>query len=437
MFLHSLTIKNVRSIKLLHLDFANEDNEPRRWTLLLGENGCGKSSVLRIIALLLCGSEGALQLISDPDRWIRNGENEAEISAELRTADGASRQIRLSILRNDTSSRLLLRNKDTLKALDDAIARSNHNYFVAGYGVSRGPASGVAAERREVNGRAAAVQSLFSHESHLISLEQWAMDLDYRRSKVGIDIIRDSLSKLLPGMTLKKIDKRRKALIFDTIDGDVPFSELSDGYQSMASWCGDLLYRIMEAFPKNRDPLHARGVLLIDELDLHLHPVWRRRLVEFLDKTFPNLQIIATTHSALTAQQCDAGELYVIRREGRGHLSRLIPFQGVPKNMMLHQLLMSPLFGLSSLDSIDVEETKKSVRKIADKPVTLRTKTEQEKLKKLRNRLVHAPDWDVMPEFEKAQTALLKTIRGELESRNNVTVSVEKVTSRIKQLKSN
>ena len=436
MFLQSLTIKNVRSIKSLHLDFTNGENEARRWTLLLGENGCGKSSVLRIIALILCGSEGALQLIGAPDTWIRNGENEAEIYAELQTADGVNRQIRLSILRGDTASRLLLRNKETLKALDDAINHSSHNYFVAGYGVARGPAPSPNAEWREINGRAAAVQSLFSNESHLISIEQWAMDLDYRRSKVGIEIIRNSLGKLLPGMTLKKIDKRRKSLIFDTIDGEVPFSELSDGYQSMASWCGDLLYRIMEAFPKNRDPLHARGVLLIVELDLHLHPIWRRRLVEFLDKTFPKLQIIATTHSALTAQQCDAGELYVIRREGRGHLSRLIPFEGVPKNMMLHQLLMSPLFGLSSLDSIDIEEAKKSVRKIAEKPATQRTKTEQSKLKLLRNKLVHAPDWDVMPSYEKAQVELLKTIRGELEGRKNLTVSIEKVTSRIKQLNS-
>ena len=81
---------------------------------------------------------------------------------------------------------------------------------------------------------------------------------------------------------------------FQTMDGTVTLGELSDGYQNLAAWIGDLLYRITEAFAHHRQPLHARGLLLIDEIDAHLHPAWQRKLREFLTAKLPNFQIIAT-----------------------------------------------------------------------------------------------------------------------------------------------
>ena len=152
--------------------------------------------------------------------------------------------------------------------------------------------------------------------------------------------------------------------MFRTVDGEVPLNQLSDGYQNMAAWCGDLLYRITEAFPDRKDPLATRGVLLIDELDLHLHPVWRRQLVDFLSALLPNFQFIATTHSALTAQQSGEGELFVIRREGAKQRPVLVPFVGEPRLMQLHQLLMSPMFGLESMDSVAVEKARDTARKL-------------------------------------------------------------------------
>lgn len=135
----------------------------------------------------------------------------------------------------------------------------------------------------------------------------------------------------------------------------------------MAAWCGDLLYRITETFPDRKNPLATRGVLLIDELDLHLHPVWRRRLVDFLSSILPKFQFIATTHSALTAQQSGEDELYVIRRDSVDQSPKLIPFIGEPRKMMLHQLLMSPMFGLESLDSVEVERARAVVRELTFK----------------------------------------------------------------------
>ncbi len=418
MFLCSIALTNVRSIKSLKLDFDSPGGGQRKWTILLGENGCGKSTVLRAIGLVLAGSEGMLRLLQKPESWIRNGASSCKIEVVIGTAKEERRTVALVIERGLSVPAILTKNKKSLLQLDNAIAHSDHNYFVAGYGIGRRPATPgarpSAEERWEGPDRASSVSSLFNLECPLISLERWAIDLDYVEGRSGLAVVKKTLAKLLPGMTLNKIDKRAKSLIFDTVDGPVPFSELSDGYQIMASWCGDLLYRITQTFPKNRNPMSARGVLLIDELDMHLHPVWRRRLVEFLDQTFPNLQIVATTHSALTAQQCASGELYVIRRQGKLNLPALIPFVGEPRKMMLHQLLMSPMFGLATLDSVEIEKAKGHVREISKKDAEKRTAKETSVLKVSKETLKDAPDWDAVPEFEKVRIGVLQSVQREL-----------------------
>jgi len=129
----------------------------------------------------------------------------------------------------------------------------------------------------------------------------------------------------------------------------------------MTGWCGDLLYRISEAYGHYRDPLSARGLLLIDEIDLHLHPTWQRKLREFIDDKFPNLQIIGTTHSPLTAQQTGEGELYFLQRDPPEPV-RIHAYPGAARNLMIHQVLLSPMFGLASMDSKAVEDMKDEYR---------------------------------------------------------------------------
>jgi predicted ATP-binding protein involved in virulence len=131
----------------------------------------------------------------------------------------------------------------------------------------------------------------------------------------------------------------------------------------VTAWVGDLMYRINETFNNFNEPLKARGLLLIDEIDLHLHPRWQRQLHAFLQTKLPNFQVIATTHSPLTAQQADEGELYALRREQKR--VELIPFKGAPNKMLLHQILMSPVFGLESDESLKVEKAKTKIREIS------------------------------------------------------------------------
>ncbi|QJR15905.1 AAA family ATPase [Usitatibacter palustris] len=419
MFLREIRIRNLRSIPALDLSFedAEVEHKGRRWTLLLGENGVGKSTVLKAIGLITAGSEAIGQLFGDADAWVRNGEQSAEIYARIETAEGKSRELSLTIKRGTNIRSLYAENADTLDELDRAIERARRNYFVLGYGVSRRLPAATGSWSREgsKDARFANVASLFNADVPLTPLEAWAMDLDYRHAD-ALDVVRAAIERLLPGVNFSHIDKAKRRLIFDTPDGEVPLAFLSDGYQNMAAWCGDLLYRITETFEDYKDPLAARGLLLIDELDLHLHPQWQRRLVDFLTQTLPNMQIVATTHSALTVHQARENELYVLRRPQASMPPQLIPFEGDPSKLSIQQLIVSPLFGLETSDSLPVEALRQQARDLQFREKEIGD-TERTQLNHIAQQLRELPDAGRQPEYLREQAQLLERIQAELMDR--------------------
>ena len=366
MFLKHLKIRDLRSIENIEIDFTDAQGKLRARTVMLGENGCGKSTALRAIALLLAGSDALAELLKEPERWVRNKRKQAEISATLVAKDGEEREVSLLLQPKWNLRETLKHNERGLAALDDALKYSQRNYFVMGYGVTRRPAYGAkefsqVTERGLTHARARALATMFAPEAALVSFEQWAMDLDYTGGKGTMVTLRQAMAKLLPGMKFDRIDRKRRELLFSTVDGVIPFQQLSDGYQNVANWCGDMLYRITNTFEDYKSPLKTRGLLLIDELDLHLHPVWQRRLMDFLSSALPQMQIVATSHSPMIAQQLREGELYVVERPGPRKGAIIRPVVGDPSQLTLPQL-MSPMFGIDSVESVRVQKLRKQAR---------------------------------------------------------------------------
>ena len=242
--------------------------------MILGENGARKSTVLRAIALVTAGSDALSELLGDPLDWVAYRKKFCEIEAILTTQDGEERRVALRIEKGDSISRVIKRNSENLELLDAALEYTNRNYFVVGYGTSRRLSS--ASSRRQKTSsfhhvRARSVATLFDTEATLNPLESWAMDLDYRKQQTGLRVVRKALCDFLPEVFLNRIDKENSRLLMKTADGVIPLQNLSDGYQNVAAWIGDLLYRITDALDDDRSPLEARGLLMIDEVDLHLH----------------------------------------------------------------------------------------------------------------------------------------------------------------------
>jgi predicted ATP-binding protein involved in virulence len=413
MFLKKIHLQNFKCLADIEISFEKTSTQNRQWTLILGENGTGKSNVLKAIALVTSGSNALGELLGDTDSWIRNDQNKCRIDATLGTKKGEIREISLVINRKDNYSNIISNNRESLYLIDEAIEHADRNYFIVAYGASRRlPSENFPNFEKSSNGnRSGNVRSLFNNSYSLNPLTSWIIDLDYRSGEQGIAIVKDALDDFLPSASFHSIDKSKKQVLFKTIDGIVPLDYLSDGYQNMAAWIGDLLYRITETFRDYQNPLTARGVLLIDEIDLHLHPKWQRKLIDFITRKLPNFQVIATTHSPLTAQQADEGELYALKRDDENQI-RLIPFIGTPKNLLINQLLMTPVFGLETDESLEIEQSKTIYTELKNKEV--KSDEESKKLRSIEKKLRNNLPKREMPKISEKSLDLLSRIEANL-----------------------
>lgn len=392
MFIKRLELKNFKSFSHLEIDFRDINAEKNRnRTIILGGNGTGKSNILKSIALVTAGSNALGELLGNPNDWIRYGEKECRIDLEMTTQKDEQRHIWLEIHKGDTLREVMQRSTDSLDEIDSALSHTDRNYFVVGYGASRfmegGGRKSRGRSRYYDSQRAQCIASLLDRESSLNSIENWALDLDYRNESSGQEIIRNVFDNFLEGIRFHGIDKKEGRLMLETPDGIVPMDSLSDGYQNMAAWLGDLLFRISDIFSDRKDPLKTAGVLILDEIDLHLHPAWQRKLLQFIEETLPNMQLIASTHSPFVAQQAEAGELFVIKREdGKINMQQYL---GNPQNLLLHQLIMSDVFGLETDESVELGQLKQERQRLRQAK-TISTSDEQ-RLKEIEERLSDAP----------------------------------------------
>lgn len=125
----------------------------------------------------------------------------------------------------------------------------------------------------------------------------------------AVKAISDALTTFLGGFKNLRVQEEPLRLLVDKDGETLDLSQLSDGERSFLAMICDLGRRLALANPLLKNPLQGAGVVLIDELELHLHPKWQRGVSEKLRETFPNIQFIATTHSPFVIQALRSGEL--------------------------------------------------------------------------------------------------------------------------------
>jgi predicted ATP-binding protein involved in virulence len=169
--------------------------------------------------------------------------------------------------------------------------------------------------------------------------------------------------------------------------GKVALSNLSLGYQTMLAWMVDLALRMLWRNPDSTNPLHEPAVVIVDEVDLHLHPKWQRQLRQDLTYHFKNTQFICTAHSPFMAQDSEIENLCVINQTD-GNV-RIENEPAIVKGWRIGQIATSDLFGVSSERSIETESDINKRREILDKEV--RTEKDERELKKLNKKLEELP----------------------------------------------
>lgn len=347
----ALRLSNVKAFAGAVLDLR-VNGGPAPWTLVLGENGLGKTTLLQCLALMrpiLNVEQSSKTDARDPDRVEPAlPAYEDSLLVELaRVGDGlqVSLEAEFSIGRQlrpngrqlgrgkfvKTGAAYKTRKKDLSEfGFTNVRRREFVPPLVVAYSAARHPP--YLRGKVELDPEDP-ISSLFDPEIELIDAVEALENLDYKRQLKDerasslYDDIKSALARILPevedasrihvyGPAVPGQSEAPTGVWLETYSGEVPLHSLSVGYQTMFAWTVDLAWRMAEHHKDSVNPLREAAIVLIDELDLHLHPKWQRRVRRDLSDVFPNVQFIVTTHSPVLAQTYLDTNIAVVFRDG-------------------------------------------------------------------------------------------------------------------------
>ncbi len=409
----SLTVRNIRCFgdEPQTLSLVHHSGHLSQWTILLGENGTGKTTLLQLLA--------GFELIADetgPDRSdmgvIRafSLPHIHRLPQFARTPTTASTVVEIALAvelgsylsREHIKKKAWTNNQPAAHATDPP--RLHETPTCHGYGAARRLGAHLL---NEADDRSA---SLFDQNQTLRDAESWLLRLDYSahlvsasakaRQRDRLERVKLLLIDILPDVEGLRFQTTAgiyptPRVEFDTPYGWVPLRALGFGYQTTIAWVVDLASRMMEQHPDSPDPLAEPAVVLVDEIDLHLHPRWQRELIRKLPERFPNTQFIATAHSPLIVQAAAevGANLAVLRREG----DHVVIDNDVDqiRGWTVDQILTSNLFGLATARPPALEPKIARRSAILSKPnFTAKDKAEVERLESEIGVLPGGPTFD-------------------------------------------
>ncbi len=414
----SLTIENIRCFgPPQRLDLADEKGHPAQWTVLLGDNGVGKTTLLQCLAGLEPSdfrggrhdepwivARAILPNLFTPSEYVRfRADGNARITAEF----CAGRKIAQNRGKIDVAE-LSFETSGGLSTGVASLSGSNEilDLDCYAYGAARSMGTGTIAES-DVESR---TNSLFDENAELRNAEEWLLRTDYAASKRSAiqaearsraKLIKSVLIDLLPDVddirfpTPDDVDAGPR-VEFHTPYGWVPIRRLGLGYKTLIAWMVDFASRLFERYPESSNPLAEPAVCLVDEIDLHLHPRWQRTIMRYLSERFPNTQFIVTAHSPLIVQAATDANIAILRREG-DHVVIDQSFKAI-RGWRIDQVLTSDLFGLETARPPALDEALRERKKILTK--SRLTATDKRKLATLEAQIGALPTGETTEDIE-------------------------------------
>jgi predicted ATP-binding protein involved in virulence len=148
-------------------------------------------------------------------------------------------------------------------------------------------------------------------------------DYQGKELKTRLNFIRKAIYCFIPyldNIRVNRIDSHKIKVLVQKNQQEYDLQQLSQGEKMLLALVGDIALRLVILNPKAADPLAASGVILIDEIDLHLHPIWQRRILNNLHRTFPNCQFIVTTHSPQVLGETNEADVFFLSRNANDEL---------------------------------------------------------------------------------------------------------------------
>ena len=339
MKLKRLTLTNFRIFEQATFDFQPDMN------LIVGINGAGKSSVLHALRVLLSHAlreftaskskalsfeldditmgrddlTADLYFESDGLSFSQLMRQQREEHIPVRKREG---QVRGQTYDGEEANRFSVFEENLPKSIKTAVEQPLAVYFSTR---RSGPVTKEPSKSASAGGqRAAFTAALFRRGLRLKEFaEWWSVQKTLSQESADsiathrLEILANTATRFLEGYTnLRAVRDPAITLLLDKEGRTLDVRQLSDGERVLLSLIFDLARRLSLANPKLEDPLRdGKAVVLIDQLDLHLHPIWQRTVIEKLTITFPNCQFIATTHSPQIIGECDPARLIVLTKE--------------------------------------------------------------------------------------------------------------------------
>lgn len=340
MKLHRIELNHYRSFSNTILDLGGDN------VVIFGENGVGKSSVLHAINLLFIRilysiiQEKTKPTISLQTNDIKNGDGECKITADFELEkecysftrsvkkDGHSEYNRkeLESVVRDFRSRFLE---------DDS---SDMPIFV-NYGIHRLVLDiPLRIRQKHIFDKRSALSKAIDNKIDFRTFFEWYRyqeDLeneiivekkDFGYQDRALKAVRESVQAMLDYAGDLHIERHPLSMVIKKDGERIAVNQLSDGEKCTLALFGDLSRRLALANPSLKNPNHGKGIVLIDEVELHMHPRWQRRIIPVLKRTFPNIQFIITTHSPQVLGEVGEGyKIYSMQKYGNDVRLNLLP----------------------------------------------------------------------------------------------------------------
>jgi len=371
-YISSISLENIRCFgEQVTLDFRLDEESDRvaQWNLILGNNGTGKTTVLQMIYM---------SMYYPKDNFYHNFENVKryyKLSGGVKTYKVPN--VRYFIGRH-WNSKIEYKTKQKLGSRGQIINFSgelNMSTPIIAYGASR--KISLKGLTKETGDSSKFGETLFKENATLINAEEWLIQSDYvdklKKSKGNgkasngkekvITILKTLMQDSISDIKIELVNDVPKVL-FKSHYGWVGLHQLSLGYKTLIAWMVDFASKLMAFYPKSDNPLEERAILLIDEIDLHLHVSFQRKLVK-----------------SLVVQAAEDADANVILLERKGNT--VIARQNIRdvKNWRIDQIYASELFENQNVRSDAVTKLiKKKSSILAKANLTEKDKTELEKL---------------------------------------------------------
>lgn len=321
----SVSIKNFKNLEHLQLDLSVASELDGNWTCIAGINGAGKSSILQATCLLLLGERRVPELgLTQLRRFLRRTVSkklDSELRASVRV--GGSDPFALCIpLTRDGLDQQRLYTDPAYPMMRAFWEQMEHTMFLS-YGATRNLSE---AEDLRYESRGPQVRrqmTLFDPLTRVSGVD--VLLKSTKASKRKLETLYKLLMKVVgDGELPVEMSSTGDRVVFEQTGVKVDAVDLPDGFRSTVAWLADLCTAWHDTAPegisRSTDPADMTGIVLLDEIGLHLHPSLARSIVPQLRKALPKVQFIVTTHSPLVLSSFDRAELIVLETNDEGRV---------------------------------------------------------------------------------------------------------------------